>query len=417
MIRVFLAYHEPVWVEERSVCKDFIAVVWATAITKQVPNTQVPTYPLIEDSPESYVSTSRQKLYRRANIGVSTIVSSEWRISAMAWQSPSLAKCTTRTALTSNNHGLLVDDRHAFTRTIRMLPSRFLIGSQVSAVCHRQSCIRHFIRSIGRALSLKVEGPRTSIRRSLPPRLLSIMQANRSFCFLVCMISCYLPFVLDARTLHNGDISNNQGSQTLARVSCFSNAVDQNDRRITERDELFQLSEVYTARSDFVPSPHSLDPVGNARPPSVLWRRYNPFANLPGGGHMTWNAFAAITPSIVAANALTTLFTMLYNTVLDSWSRQPPRGTIQVGYGALTLSFSRRGQVIPWDFVADLARKMGNAVERGLLAFVQITFQFITAASIVFTISAIGLALRAATTPSSSRPRPRPPFLTFEIEE
>ena len=337
----------------------------------------------------------------------------------MAWQSPILAKCTTRTALTFNNHGLLVDDRNAFTRTIRVLPSRLLIGSQASAVCHRQSCIRHFIRSIGRALSLKLEGPRTSIRRSLPPRLLSIMQANRSFYFLVCMISCYLPFVLDARTLHNGDLSNTQGSQTLARVSCFSNAVDQNDRRITEREELLQLSEVYTARSDFVPtspSPHSLDPVGNARPPSVLWRRYNPFANLPGG-LMTWDAFAAITPSIVAANALTTLLKMLYNTVLDSWSRQPPRETIQVSYGALTLSFSRRGQVIPWDFVADLARKMGNAVERGLLAFVQVTFQFITAASIVFTISAVGLALRAATTPSSSRPRPRPPFLTFEIEE
>ncbi|KAI4096058.1 MAG: hypothetical protein LQ339_007074 [Xanthoria mediterranea] len=331
----------------------------------------------------------------------------------MAWQSPSLA--TMYDSDCSNNHGLLVDDRHAFTRTILMLPSQLLIGSQVSAVCHRQSCIRHFIRSIGRALSLKVEGPRTSIRRSLPPRLLSIMQANRSFYFLVCMISCYLPFILNARTLHNGDLSNTQGSQTLARVSCLSNTVGQNDRRITERDELLQLSEVYTARSDFVPSPHSLDPVGNARPPSVLWRRYNPFANLPGGGHMTWNAFAAITPSIVAANAVTTLLTMLYNTVLDSWSRQPPRGTIQVSYGALTLSFSRRGQVIPWDFVADLAKKMGNAVERGLLAFVQITFQFITAASIVFTISAVGLALRAATTPSSSRPRP--PLLTFEIEE
>lgn len=299
-----------------------------------------------------------------------------------------------------------------------MLPSRLLIGSQASAVCHRQSCIRHFIRSIGRTLSLKLEGPRTSIRRSLPPRLLSIMQVNRSFYFLVCVISCYHLFALDARTFHNGDLSNTQGSQTLDRVSCLSNAVDQNDRRVTKRDELLQLSEVYTARSDFVPippSPHSLNPMGNARPPSVLWRRYNPFANLPGGGHMTWDAFAAITPSIVAANALTTLLTMLYNTVLDSWSRQPPRGTIQVSYGALTLSFSRRGQVIPWDFVADLAKKMGNAVERGLLAFVQVTFQFITAASIVFTISAVGLALRAATTPSSSRPRP--PLLTFEIEE
>ncbi|KAI4275198.1 MAG: hypothetical protein L6R38_005921 [Xanthoria sp. 2 TBL-2021] len=243
------------------------------------------------------------------------------------------------------------------------------------------------------------------------------MQADRSLYFLVCLASCCLLVVLDARTLPNGDLSNDQGSQTFAYVSSSSSTVDHNDRKTTERDGPLQLSDMTTVRLDLTPtspSSHSLTltPMRIAR--SALRRRYNPFVNLPGGGHMTWDAFAAITPSIVAAHALTTLFTMLYNTVLDSWSRQPPRETFQVSYGALRLSFYRRGQVIPWDFVADLARKMGNAVERGLLTFVQVTFQFITAASVVFAISAVGMAFRGATAAPSSPPG-RP--LTFEIEE
>lgn len=240
------------------------------------------------------------------------------------------------------------------------------------------------------------------------------MQADRSLYFLVCLASCYLLVVLDARTLPNGDLSNDRGSQTLAYVSSSSSTVDHNDWKTTERDGPLQSSDMTIVRFDLTPtspSSHSLTPMRIAR--SALQPRYNPFANL-AGGHMTWDAFAAITPSIVAAHALSTLFTWLYNTVLDSWSRQPPRETIQVSYGVLRLSFYRRGQVIPWDFVADLARKMGNAVERGLLAFVQVTFQFITAASVVFAISAVGMVLRGATAASSSPPG-RP--LTFETEE
>ncbi|KAI4253271.1 MAG: hypothetical protein L6R42_007651 [Xanthoria sp. 1 TBL-2021] len=241
------------------------------------------------------------------------------------------------------------------------------------------------------------------------------MQANASLYLLVCLASCYLLVVLDARTLPNGDLSNDQGSQTLAHVSSSLSTVDHNDWKTTERDGPLRLSDMTTVRLDLTPtspSSHSLTPMRIAR--SALRRRYNPFANLPRGVHMTWDAFAAITPSIVAAHALSTLFTWLYNTVLDSWSRQPPRDTFQVSYGALRLSFYRHGQVISWDFVADLARKMGNAVEQGLLAFVQVTFQFITAASVVFAISAVGMALRGATAASSSPPG-RP--LTFEIEE
>ncbi|KAL8647871.1 MAG: hypothetical protein Q9226_006250 [Calogaya cf. arnoldii] len=79
---------------------------------------------------------------------------------------------------------------------------------------------------------------------------------------------------------------------------------------------------------------------------------------------------------------------------MDSWSRQPPLETIK--------------------FIADVALKMRNAVERGLLAFLQVTFQFTTAASVVFAITAVGLALRAVTTGPSSYPE-RP--LVFEIEE
>ncbi|KAL9025458.1 MAG: hypothetical protein Q9180_007663, partial [Flavoplaca navasiana] len=111
-----------------------------------------------------------------------------------------------------------------------------------------------------------------------------------------------------------------------------------------------------------------------------------------------------------------TLFTTLYDGVIDSWSRQPPRQTFQFSYGALRLTFYRRHEVIPWAFVADVARKMGNAVERGLLAFLKATFQFAAAASVVFTFMAVGLAVRGVTSGPSSTSRSERTWI-FEIEE
>ncbi|KAL8650330.1 MAG: hypothetical protein Q9226_005191 [Calogaya cf. arnoldii] len=248
------------------------------------------------------------------------------------------------------------------------------------------------------------------------------MQANSALFFLVCLASSHLLLVLDARTLPNQDPSNGQASQTLAHVHSSAN-VDQSDRTIAERD-LLHLLDVNATRLDLVPispSPRSLYPMRDARrkhahapTTPTLQRRYNPFTDLPGGGQVTWDAFTTITPSIIAAHALITLLTLAYNEVLDSWSRQPPRETSQYTYGALRLTFYRRDQVIPWDFIADIARKMGDAVERGLLGFVQFTFQFTTAASVVFAITVVGLTIRDAATALSARPE-RPRF--FRIEE
>ncbi|KAL8853694.1 MAG: hypothetical protein Q9221_001505 [Calogaya cf. arnoldii] len=240
------------------------------------------------------------------------------------------------------------------------------------------------------------------------------MQANRLLCFLVCLASSYLLLVLDARTLPNQDLSNGHASSN----------VDQTDRTITERDGLIHFFGVNAAHLNLVPissSPHSLNSMRDARrkhthapTTPTLQRRYNPFTNLPGGGQVTWDAFTTITPSIIAVHAFITLLKIVYNEVLDSWSRQPPRETFQYKYGDLRLTFYRFDQVIPWDFIADIARKMGDAVERGLLGFVQFTFQFTTAASVVFAITVVGLTIRDAAAASSPRPeRPR----VFRIEE
>ncbi|KAL8858202.1 MAG: hypothetical protein Q9178_005214 [Gyalolechia marmorata] len=146
---------------------------------------------------------------------------------------------------------------------------------------------------------------------------------------------------------------------------------------------------------------------------TTLWPRSIPFTNHITGGRMNWNAVAAITPSIYAAHALTTLFIKLYIIVLDSWSRQPPREKFEVRYGSLRLSLHRVDEVIPWVFITDLARKMADAVKRGLLAFLHVTFEFAKAAAIVFTIMFAGMTVHGTTGPFG---RPEPPW-TYVIEE
>lgn len=229
------------------------------------------------------------------------------------------------------------------------------------------------------------------------------MQANRLLHTLVLLTSCFLFPSLDARTLPHTDP---RGAQTLNHASSSSLGINESNRVDTKRDGTLQSSDVTTVRLDVVPISPS---------PYLVRRQYNPFANLVGGGRITWDVLAAITPSIYAAHALKSLFTALYDSVIDSWSRQPPRETFQINYGALRLSFYRRHDVIPWAFVADVARKMVNAVERGLLAFLEATFHFAAASSVVFTLMAIGLAIRGITSGSSTSYPERP--LTFEIEE
>ncbi|KAL8670441.1 MAG: hypothetical protein Q9168_005022 [Polycauliona sp. 1 TL-2023] len=254
------------------------------------------------------------------------------------------------------------------------------------------------------------------------------MNANVFFCILVCLASSLFLPSLNARTIIDGDLQTNQESQTLSPFSALSIPNDgSGDEVIIERDGLSQGSELATAPVDLVPiqwTPFSLRKPRSTHAPATasatLWRRQDPFANFLGDGRTTWDAIVAITPSVAAGYALTTLFTVLYSTVVDSWSRQPPRETIQFRYGALRVSFYRRDQVIPWVFVADLARKMHNAVEHGFQAFLEITVAFIREAAIVVMITAIGLLLYDLT---DGRPtfQPRPPGgvgpLDYGIEE
>ncbi|KAL8991404.1 MAG: hypothetical protein Q9169_007878 [Polycauliona sp. 2 TL-2023] len=253
------------------------------------------------------------------------------------------------------------------------------------------------------------------------------MIANVSFCYLVCLLSL-LPFpFLDARAISDRDLPDDRASQALSTFSASPNPSDGSRRVIIGRDGLVPGVEVVTAPVGLVPgqwSPFSSRKTKSkyraATTTPTLRRRQDPFANLVGRGRITWDAIAAITPSVAAAYALTTLFTMLYNAVIDSWSRQPPRETFQIRYGALQVSFYRWDQVIPWAFVADLAKKMRIAVERGLSAFLEITIEFVREAAIVFTITAIGLLFLDLTDGRPSFPT-RPPGLlrpwTYEIEE
>ena len=211
-----------------------------------------------------------------------------------------------------------------------------------------------------------------------------------SFAFLAWC--CLLP-ILDAIAIFNADVSNGQGSQASASL------VGRSDRVIPGRDGLTQWSEMTS---------NTLTTTSLA-----LWPRSIPFANHITGGRMNWDAVVAITPSIYAAHAFITMFTMLYNIVLDSWSRQPPREKFEVRYGSLRLSLLRADEVIPWVFIADLARKMTDAVKRGLFAFLRVTFEFAKAAPIVFTIMCAGMIIHGITGPPR---RPEPPR-TFDIEE
>ncbi|KAL9627688.1 MAG: hypothetical protein Q9204_006398, partial [Flavoplaca sp. TL-2023a] len=233
------------------------------------------------------------------------------------------------------------------------------------------------------------------------------------------LASCCLFHFLDARILPHADP---KGAQTLRHTSSSSITIKASNAIGTLRDGTIQSSDATTGQLDLVPvlsDPRRGPPRRKAQNKYALEpirRRYNPFTDLVGGARITWDALAAITPSVYAAHALKTLFTTLYDTVADSWSRQPPRETFQFNYGALRLTFYRRHEAIPWAFVADVARKMGNAVERGLLAFVKATFQFAAAASVVFTFMAVGLAIRGVTSGPSSMSRPGRPLI-FEIEE
>ncbi|KAI4272238.1 MAG: hypothetical protein LQ337_005432 [Flavoplaca oasis] len=245
------------------------------------------------------------------------------------------------------------------------------------------------------------------------------MQANRVLSVLVLLASyCLFPF-LDASILPHEDPKD---AQTLNHTSSSSITVKGSTAFGALRDGTIQSSDATTVHLDLVPvssDPHLVRPRRKARTKHALepiQRRYNPFTNLVGGGRITWNALAAITPSVYAAYALKTLFTMLYDSVIDSWSHQPPREIFHFNYGGLRLSFYRRHEVIPWAFVADVARKMGNAVERGLLAFLKATCQFAAAASVVFTFMAVGLAIRGITSGTSSTSYPGRPSI-FEIEE
>ena len=245
------------------------------------------------------------------------------------------------------------------------------------------------------------------------------MQANRTLSVLVLLASCCLFPFLGATILPHEDPKD---AQPLNHTSSSSIAIEGNIAFGKSRDGTIQSSDATTVRLDLVPistDPHLVPPRRRARSRHALEpirRRYNPFTNLVGGGRITWDALAAITPSVYAAHALKTLFTTLYDSVIESWSRQPPREIFQFSYGGLRLSFYRRHEVIPWAFVADVARKMGNAVERGLLAFLKATCQFAAAASVVFTFMAVGLAIRGITSGSSSTSSPERPLI-FAIEE
>ena len=245
------------------------------------------------------------------------------------------------------------------------------------------------------------------------------MQANRTLALLVLLASCCLFPFINASILPHEDPKD---AQALNHTSSSSITIEGSNAFGTLRDGTIQTSDATTVRLDLVPvssDPYLVPPRRRARTKQALElirRRYNPFTDLVGSGWITWDALAAITPSVYAAHALKTLFTTLYDSVIDSWSRQPPRETFQFSYGALRLTFYRRHEVIPWAFVADVARKMGNAVERGLLAFVKATCQFAAAASVVFTFMAVGLAVRGITSGPSSMSRPERPWI-FEIEE
>ncbi|KAL8647833.1 MAG: hypothetical protein Q9226_006267 [Calogaya cf. arnoldii] len=184
------------------------------------------------------------------------------------------------------------------------------------------------------------------------------MQANRSLYILVLLASCFLLLSLAAKALPHGDY---QDSLVLTQVSRSSTGIGEKGGPPSkrERDLDLQASDGASVRSDFSSLSTSTRMLQSEKAYSprlpALRKRYNALTNLAGGGRLRCDAFAAITPSIYAAHALDTIFTWLYNTVMDSWSRQPPRETFEVRYGALRLYFYRRDQVIPWDFVVDLA--------------------------------------------------------------
>ncbi|KAL8975851.1 MAG: hypothetical protein Q9205_008032, partial [Flavoplaca limonia] len=142
------------------------------------------------------------------------------------------------------------------------------------------------------------------------------MHANRTLSVLVLLASCCLFPFLVARTLPPEDPKD---AQTLSHTSSSSITAKGNNAFGTLRDGAIQTSDATTGRLDLVPvssDPH-LGPQ-RSRPRSKhalepIQRRYNPFADLVGSEWITWDALAAITPSVYAAHALTTLFTTLYD--------------------------------------------------------------------------------------------------------